>query len=108
MDDGQATPHICRPARLAGVVEHLWHSAGVIADRRERVLPNGTYELVLALGDRHRLVERDGVCILPAASFGGLRSSPFVLDHPDRCDTLGIVLRPAPAPTRSSAGRSGR
>jgi AraC-like DNA-binding protein len=97
VDDGQATPHICRPARLAGVVEHLWHSAGVIADRRERVLPNGTYELVLALGDRHRLVERDGVRVLPAASFGGLRSSPFVLDHPDRCDTLGIVLRPAGA-----------
>lgn len=97
MDDGQATPHVCRPARLAGVVDHLWHSAGVIPDRRERVLPNGTYELVLALGDRHRLVERDGVRVLPTASFGGLRSRPFVLDHPHRCDTLGIVLRPAGA-----------
>src|SRR5262249_58078727 len=39
----------------------------------------------------------DGVSVLPVASFGGLRASPFVLDHPDRCDTLGIVLRPAGA-----------
>jgi AraC-like DNA-binding protein len=97
VDDGQAIPQICRPARLAGVVDHLWHSAGAIADRRERVLPNGTYELVLAFGDRHRVVERAGVRVLPAASFGGIRSSPLVLEHPDRCDTLGIVLRPAGA-----------
>jgi AraC-like DNA-binding protein len=97
VDDGQALPQICRPARLAGVVDHLWHSAGPIADRRERVLPDGTYELVLAFGDRHRLVERAGVRVLPAASFGGMRSRPLVLEHPDRCDTLGIVLRPAGA-----------
>jgi AraC-like DNA-binding protein len=97
VQDGHATPQICRPARLASVVDHLWHSAGTIADRRERVLPNGTYELVLSLGERHRLVEGDGVRVLPAASFGGLRSRPFVLEHPERCDTLGIVLRPAGA-----------
>jgi AraC-like DNA-binding protein len=97
VEDDQATPQICRPARLATVLDHLWHSAGPIQDRRERVLPNGTYELVLALGDRHRVVEDAGVRVLPAASFGGLRSRPLVLDHPDRCDTLGIVLRPAGA-----------
>jgi AraC-like DNA-binding protein len=97
VQDGNATPQICRPARLASVVDHLWHSAGTITDRRERVLPNGTYELVLSLGERHRLVDGDGVRVLPAASFGGLRSRPFVLEHPERCDTLGIVLRPAGA-----------
>jgi AraC-like DNA-binding protein len=97
VEAGPATPQICRPERLASVVDHLWHSAGPIPDRRERVLPNGTYELVLALGDRHRVVEGARVRVLPAASFGGLRSRPFVLEHPDRCDTVGIVLRPAGA-----------
>ena len=97
MEDGSTTLHVRRPSRLAGVVDHLWHSAGVIADRRERVLPNGTFELVLALGDRHSVVDREAVRALPAASFGGLRSTPLVLEHPDRCETLGIVLRPAGA-----------
>ena len=97
MDDVVATGQLCRPARLAGLVDHLWNSTGIIPERRERVLPTGTFELVLAFGDRHRLVGPDGLSVLPVASFGGLRASPFVLDHPDRCDTLGIVLRPAGA-----------
>ena len=97
MDDVVATSQLCRPPRLAGIVDHLWHSAGLIPEPRERVLPNGTFELVLSLGDRHRLVDGDRLRVLPVASFGGLRSTPFVLDHPDRCDTLGIVLRPAGA-----------
>ena len=97
MDDVVVTSQLCRPPRLAGIVDHLWHSAGLIPEPRERVLPNGTFELVLSLGDRHRLVDGDRLRVLPVASFGGLRSTPFVLDHPDRCDTLGIVLRPAGA-----------
>jgi AraC-like DNA-binding protein len=97
VDDVVATSQLCRPPRLAGLVDHLWHSAGLIPERRERVLPNGTFEIVLSLGDRHRLVDRDRLRVLPAASFGGLRAAPFILDHPDRCDTLGIVLRPAGA-----------
>jgi AraC-like DNA-binding protein len=97
VDDVVATSQLCRPPRLAGLVDHLWHSAGLIPERRERVLPNGTFEVVLSLGDRHRLVDGDRLRVLPVASFGGLRSTPFILDHPDRCDTLGIVLRPAGA-----------
>jgi AraC-like DNA-binding protein len=88
---------LCRPVRLAGVVDHLWHSDGVILDRRERVLPNGTYEIVLALGALHRMVAGVRTSPLPVTSFGGIRSVPFVLDHPQRCDTLGIVLAPAGA-----------
>jgi AraC-like DNA-binding protein len=97
VDDVVATSRLCRPPRLAGLVDHLWHSAGLIPERRERVLPNGTFEMVLSLGDRHRLVDSDHLRVLPVASFGGLRATPFILDHPDRCDTLGIVLRPAGA-----------
>jgi AraC-like DNA-binding protein len=97
VDDVVATSQLCRPPRLAGLVDHLWHSAGLIPERRERVLPNGTFELVLSLGDHHRLVDGDRLRVLPVASFGGLRSTPFILDHPDHCDTLGIVLRPAGA-----------
>jgi AraC-like DNA-binding protein len=88
---------MARPPRLRPFLDHLWHSDGVIADRRERVLPDGTLGLVLALGDSHRLVEGDDVTLISDASFSGLLSRPFVLDHPARCDTLGIVLRPAGA-----------
>ncbi len=94
---GRTTMSMARPGRLAGVVDHLWHSDGVIADRGERVLPNGLLGLVLALGSSHHRVDEDGRRVIPAASFAGLWSRPFVLDHPPTCDTLGIVLRPAGA-----------
>lgn len=94
---GRTTLSMARPGRLAGVVDHLWHSDGVIVDRGERVLPNGLLGLVLALGSSHHLVGEDGRRVIPTASFAGLWSRPFVLDHPATCDTLGIVLRPAGA-----------
>ena len=94
---GRTTISICRPAPLTRILDHLWHCDGVIADRRERVLPDGTFELVLALGPRHRIVDDGGTVLLPATVFRGLRSQPYVLDHPDRCDTLGIVLTPTGA-----------
>ena len=94
---GQSTMSLCRPACLAGFVDHLWHSEGVIADRRERVLPNGFLELVLTFGGVHELVGEDGARPIPRVCFTGLCSHPFVLVHPSRCDTLGIILRPAGA-----------
>jgi AraC-like DNA-binding protein len=94
---GSMTMSICRVPRLAGILDHLWHCDGVIVDRRERVLPNGTFELVLALGDRHRLVGEVGTSLLPAASWTGMRLRPLVLEHPHRCDTLGIILTPVGA-----------
>jgi AraC-like DNA-binding protein len=94
---GPMTVSIWRPPRFAGLVSHLWHCDGPLVDRRERVLPNGRFELVLALGDRHHRVDDARTSPLPAASFGGMRTRPLVLDHPGRCDTLGIVLTPAGA-----------
>lgn len=88
---------MARPPRLLGLVDHLWHSDGVIEDRLERVLPNATLDLVLALGAEHRRVTDEGSRVIPAASFAGLWSRPLVLDHSATCDTLGIVLRPAGA-----------
>jgi AraC-like DNA-binding protein len=94
---GRTTSSLWRPARLAGILDHVWHADGVIVDRRERVLPNGTYELVLTLGGRHGVVQDGRTSLLPTTSFGGLESSPRMLDHPARCDTLGIVLTPSGA-----------
>jgi methylphosphotriester-DNA--protein-cysteine methyltransferase len=94
---GRSTMSLCRPARLAGFVDHLWHSEGVISDRRERVLPNGFLELVLTFDQVHELAGAKGLSVIPRISFSGLRANPFVLVHPARCDTLGIILRPAGA-----------
>ncbi len=95
---GRTTMSMCRPARLAGFVDHIWHSDGVIMDRRERILPDGTLGLVLALGAEHRRVDaRTGARTIPAVSVAGLWTRPFVLEHSATCDTIGIVLRPAGA-----------
>src|SRR5215831_9749848 len=77
---GRTTMSVCRPLRLAGVVDHLWHSDGFILDRRERVLPNATFELVLVLGDRHGIVEGERTSVLPLTCFSGLRSRAMILD----------------------------
>jgi len=94
---GRTAMSFCRPVQLDGYVDHLWHSDGVIVDRRERVLPNGLLELVLTFDSIHRIADEDGSREVPRIAFNGLRSRPFVLVHPTRCDTLGIVLRPAGA-----------
>ena len=64
---GRSTLSMARPGRLAGFVDHIWHSDGVIADSRERVLPDGNFGLVIALGASHRIVEADGVARIPFA-----------------------------------------
>lgn len=94
---GRATVSMARPPRLVGLVDHLWHSDGVIEDPLERVLPNATLELVLALGEPHRRVTDEGHRVIPTASLAGLWSQPLVLHHSATCDTLGIILRPAGA-----------
>lgn len=84
-----------RPPGLAGVVEELWYSRGVMHVPRERVFPTDTLDLVLSLGDLYRVVEGGGgpasVCI------GGLMTGPLVLEHARTHETIGVRLTSAGA-----------
>jgi AraC-like DNA-binding protein len=78
------------------MVEVFWHSEGT-SPARERLLPDGTVELALTLGERHRVVEGDRTENLPIAGITGIRSQPMVLEHPKRHDVVAVRLRPAGA-----------
>ncbi len=87
-----------RPARLAGVVESIWHFDGVVAQRRERVFPGGIVEVIVHLDQRYQLVEEGGTTLCAPACLTGVQTAPIVIEAPgDRCRVLGIRLYPAGA-----------
>ena len=86
------------PPGLAGVVDRLWYFEGRTAHPRERVLPNGLFELIVHLRGRYGIVGDHGVerCTLMGVS--GLQTRHFVVQAPDEHSTvLGIQLTPAGA-----------
>ena len=48
----------CRPAYLAGLVDHIWLFDGMMTCLRERTFPNGLLEIIVHLGERYSVVER--------------------------------------------------
>jgi AraC-like DNA-binding protein len=84
-----------RPPKLAGAVERLWYSEGMLVSPRERIFPNGLLELIVHLGEEYRLVEGTGA--FGTTCLSGLQSRPIVIDGPARHRVLGIRLRPAGA-----------
>ena len=47
----------CRPAHLAGLVEHIWLFDGSMTCLRERTFPDGNLEIIVHLGERYSVVE---------------------------------------------------
>src|SRR5689334_13428670 len=87
------------PPALAGLVAGLWHFTGRTAHPRERVLPNGQFELIVQLRGRYGIVRPDGgVDRCAVMGVSGLQTRPFVVQAPaDTCTVLGIQLTPAGA-----------
>lgn len=94
---GRWTNSEWRPPHLAGAVEKVWYSEGTLAHRGERILPNGTVELIVNLGDPYRLVEPNGLGSVATTSLFGMQSGPILIEQPARHSVLGIRLRPAGA-----------
>ena len=87
-----------RHARLAGVVERMWHFRGRTALPRERVMPNGLLELIVHLGPRYGIVERHRIERCAALSLSGLQTRAVIVAAPDAPGAvLGIQLTPAGA-----------
>jgi AraC-like DNA-binding protein len=95
---GSWTYHHCRPARLAGLVDHIWLFDGSLTCLRERTFPNGLLEIIVHLGERYSVVEDRGNWVCPATCVTGLQLSHLVVEAPaHRTRVLGVRLTPAGA-----------
>jgi AraC-like DNA-binding protein len=97
---GRWTHHECAPARLAGIVDRLWHFDGRMSLPRERGFPGGYLEVILHLGPRFRAVDATGATgdAFPVACVTGMQLAPSVIETPTGgCCVLGIRLRPVGA-----------
>lgn len=86
-------------AALAGWVSGTWYSADDRAGcTRERLLPRGVIELVIELGSGQASIDADGRRItVDPVSVSGASSRSFLLDRPNRFETIGVSFRPGAA-----------
>jgi AraC-like DNA-binding protein len=99
---GRWTHSEARSARLAHVVDRMWHFTGRTSLPRERLFPGGYLEVILHLGPTFHDVDARGVTAgaFPIACLTGLQTRPAVIEAPDGvCSVLGIRLRPVGAYT---------
>jgi methylphosphotriester-DNA--protein-cysteine methyltransferase len=85
----------CRAPHLSGLVDFIWLFDGELTSIRERTFPNGLLEIIVHLGDRYGVVERDEVWICPATCLTGLQLQALTVEAPGRrTAVLGIRLTP--------------
>lgn len=105
---GRWTHSVYRPSHLAGLVESVGHFEGFTTHRRERTFPNGLVELIVHLGERYRVIEREiegeRTELCAAACLGGLYTGPLVVEAPP-CPTTVLSVRLHPAGAFALLGR---
>jgi len=80
---------------LSWAVERIWDFEGRVADRRERVFPNGALELIVQLDDRYHDVSGRGLALTPVTCVTGIQTGPLVIEAPPtRCRVLGVRFHP--------------
>jgi len=95
---GSWTYHRCRPAHLAGLVDHIWLFDGSMACLRERTFPNGLLEIIVHLGEHYSVVEDRDTWVCPTTCVTGLQLGHLVVEAPPaRTKVLGVRLTPAGA-----------
>jgi AraC-like DNA-binding protein len=92
--------HLPQPA-LAGLVDYLWHVSDAPAHARERILPNGTQELVFNLEEDEVRIY-DGLTAQPCRRLSGsvvsgVFSRFFVIDTREHACMLGVHFKPGGA-----------
>jgi AraC-like DNA-binding protein len=89
------------PAALAGCVENLWLFSDAPPHWRERILPTGTFELVINLHeDEFRIydsAEADEHRRFSGAMTSGAYQRPFVIDTREHVAVIGVHFRPGGA-----------
>ncbi len=87
-------------APLAAFIEALWYSQGYqVPHRRERVLPNGSIQVIINLAqdfviDHPRQPEGGKASLMPPSLIVGVQSEYVVIDTADLAEMIGIQFRP--------------
>jgi AraC-like DNA-binding protein len=87
------------PASLGRHVQCLWRIRAPAGDATpQRILPDGSVELVLNLGDAFRRHEPDGqIGVQPRALVVGITDRPLIIEAAGRVDLIGVRFRPGVA-----------
>jgi AraC-like DNA-binding protein len=92
--------HCPRPP-LAGFIEYLWHVSDAPAHARERILPNGTLELVFNLDEDEIRIYDDPASQpcrrLSGSVVSGVFGRFFVADTREHACTVGVHFKPGGA-----------
>jgi AraC-like DNA-binding protein len=79
---------------LAGIVQEYWEVEGRLSPFRERVLPNGSTELMVNLGPPHTMVTHAGTSVWERAWFSGLHERAIVIESLDGTHLVSARLHP--------------
>ena len=91
--------HAPRPP-LARHVECLWRAQGMTAHKRERVLPNAVVEVIINLGNYHKVLARDDYSrerLYRDSWVAGIQNRHLVIESVHETDLVGIRFRPGGA-----------
>jgi AraC-like DNA-binding protein len=79
---------------LAGIVQEYWEVEGHLSPFRERILPNGSTELMVNLGPPHTMVTHAGTSVWERAWFSGLHERAIVIESLDGTHLVSARLHP--------------
>ena len=79
---------------LAGIVQEYWEVEGRLSPFRERILPNGSTELMVNLGPPHTMVTHAGSSVWERAWFSGLHERAIVIESLDGTHLVSARLHP--------------
>ena len=79
---------------LAGIVQEYWEVEGHLSPFRERILPNGSTELMVNLGPPHTMVTHAGPSVWERAWFSGLHERAIVIESLNGTHLVSARLHP--------------
>jgi AraC-like DNA-binding protein len=83
------------PARaLIGIVQEFWEVEGRLTPFRERVLPNGSTEVMVNLGPPHQLLTSAGTSVWERAWFSGLHERAIFIESLQGTHLVSARLHP--------------
>jgi AraC-like DNA-binding protein len=81
-------------AKLSGIVQEYWEVEGRLSPFRERILPNGSMEVMVNLGPPHTMVTHAGSSVWEHAWFSGLHERAIVIESLHGTHLVSARLRP--------------
>lgn len=79
---------------LAGIVQEYWEVEGRLSPFRERILPNGSTEVMVNLGPPHQMITHTGTSVWERAWFSGLHDRAIVIESLHGTHLVSARLHP--------------